>query len=97
MLETIGGWGFQDKHVRGVENFLADGTTRWKESEINTRLTAEHLTVLWQAETLGVEGKEMSTETVRVATHSDGLRGRLERLMHKVGGCGSAGGSCGER
>ena len=36
VLERIGGWSVQAKHVRGVENVLADGITRWKESEIQT-------------------------------------------------------------
>ena len=39
VLEQIGGWCFQVKHVRGVENRLADGITRWKEDEIQSGLT----------------------------------------------------------
>ena len=76
-LERIGGWSFQAKRVRGVENVLADGITRWKGSEIQIRLTAEHPTVLWQAQELGVEGEEMCSDILRAATHSDELRGRL--------------------
>ena len=41
VLEQIGGWCFQAKHVRGVENVLADGMTRWKEDEIQSRLPKE--------------------------------------------------------
>ena len=56
VLERIGGWRFQAKHVRGAENFLAGGITRWKEDEIQTRLTAERPNVSWQAQDLGVGG-----------------------------------------
>ena len=35
VLEKIGGWSFQAKHVRGVENVLAGGITRWKKNEIS--------------------------------------------------------------
>ena len=34
VLERIGGWSFQAKHVRGGENILVDGIRRWKEDEI---------------------------------------------------------------
>ena len=88
LSERIGGWSFQAKHVRGVDNILADEISRWKESEIQTRLTAEHPTVLWQAQKLGVKGKEMCSEILRAATRSDELRGRLRRLVHKVRGRG---------
>ena len=87
-LERIGGWSFQAKYVRGVENILADGITRWKEKEIQTRLTTECPTVSWQAQELGVEGTEMCSEILRKVTHSDELRSRLGGLMRKVGGCG---------
>ena len=33
-LETKVGWCFQVKHVRVVDNMLADGITRWKGQEI---------------------------------------------------------------
>ena len=85
VLERMGGWSFQAKHVLGVENVLADGETRWKEDEIQTRLTAERPTVSWKAQELGVEGTEMCTEVLRAATHSDELRSRQGRPMRKVG------------
>ena len=62
VLEQIGGWCIQAKHVRGVENGLADGMTRWKEHEIQSRLTKECPAVLWQAQELGPEGKGMCSE-----------------------------------
>ena len=41
VMEQIMGWCFRAKHVRGVENGLADGITRWKEDEIQSRLIKE--------------------------------------------------------
>ena len=35
VLEQIGGWCFQTKHVRGVENGSADGITRWEKAKYN--------------------------------------------------------------
>ena len=67
---------------------LGGGITRWKENDIQIRLTAERPTVLLQAQELAVEGKEMRSEISRAARHSDELRGRLIRLIRKVGGCG---------
>ena len=58
--------------MRDVENVLADGITRWKESETQTSLTTEQPTVLWQAQELGVEGKHMYSE-IRKA-HAKGWR-----------------------
>ena len=88
VLERIGGWSFQAKHVMGVENFLADGITRWKEDDIQTRLTTECPNVSWQAQDLGVGGTDMCSEILRAATHSDELRSRLRILMRKVEGYG---------
>ena len=69
VLERIGGWSFQAKHVRGVGNVLADGITRWKEDEIPTSLTAEYPTVSWQGQEFRVHGTEMCLEFLHVATH----------------------------
>ena len=88
VLEQIGGWCFQAKHVRGVENGLADGITRWKEDEIQSRLTKECPAVPWQVQELGPEGEGMCSEILHAATDLGGLRSRLERLMRKVGECG---------
>ena len=88
VLERIGRWSLQAKHVWGVENFLANRIARWKEDEIQTRLTEECPNVSWQAHDLGVGGTEMWSEILSAVTHSDELRSRLGRLVHKVGGSG---------
>ena len=59
------------------------------EGERNSnKLTAEHPTVLWQVQKLAMEGEDMCSEVLRIVMHSDELRGRLGRLMRKVGRCG---------
>ena len=65
MLEHIGGWSFLAKHAQGVENFLAEGITRWEE---------EYPKVSWQAQEFGVGKTEMCSEILPAATHSDDLR-----------------------
>ena len=88
VLEQIGGWCFQAKLVRRVENGLADGITRWKENEIQSRLTKECPAVPWQAHEFGPEEAGMCSEILHQATDLGGLRIRLERLMRKVRKCG---------
>ena len=88
MLEQIRGWCFQAKHVRGVENGLVDGITRWKENEIQSRLTKECPAVPWRAQELGAEGAGMCSEILHAATDLVELRSRLGRLMREVGECG---------
>ena len=88
VLERLGGWSFQAKHVRGVDNFLVHGITRWKGEDLQTRLAAECPNVSWQAQDLGVGGTEMCSEILRAAMHSNELRSRLGRLVRKVGGRG---------
>ena len=65
VLERRGGWSFQAKHVSDVENFLAEGITRWEE---------EYPKVSWQAQEFGVGKTEMCSEILPAATHSDELR-----------------------
>ena len=74
VLEKIGGWCFQAKHVSGVENELADGITRWKEDEIQSRLTKECPAFPWQAQELGPEGGGKCSEILHAATDLGGLR-----------------------
>ena len=52
-LEAKGGWCFQARHVRGVDNRLADGLTRWKEGQILEKLNAECPRIAWQVQELG--------------------------------------------
>ena len=34
VLETLNGWRFRAKHIKGLANTLADGISRWKHDEI---------------------------------------------------------------
>jgi len=52
-LEGRGRWCFQARHVRGVDNRLADGLTRWREEQIPEKLNAECPEIAWQVQELG--------------------------------------------
>ena len=86
-LETQGGWCFQAKHVRGVDNRLADGITRWKGEEIQKNLTKESPQTVWLVQELREEEQWMCSEILREDTPTDGLRRRLKRLTRRIGGC----------
>ena len=48
-MERKEGWCFQAEHVGGVDNRIADGTTRWKREEIKKNLTKESPQTVWHA------------------------------------------------
>ena len=87
-LETKGGWCFQEKPVKGVDNRLADGITRWKGEEIQKNLAKESPQTVCQVQELGKEEQRMCSEILREDAPLDGLRLRLERLTRQIGGCG---------
>ena len=61
-LEAKGGWCFQARYVRGIDNRQADGLTRCKEEQIPQNLNAECPEIAWQVQELGNREKLMSTE-----------------------------------
>lgn len=73
--EARGGGCFQAKYVRGVENVLDDGITRWSVGEIATRLTGKQLLIPWQE--LGEEGGAICAEILRREMPSEGWYCRL--------------------
>ena len=87
-LERKEGWCFQAEHVGGVDNRIADGTTRWKREEIKKNLTKESPQTVWQVQELGEEEQRVCLEILRENTPLDGLRLRRERLPRRIGGCG---------
>ena len=46
-LEARGRWCFQARHVREIDNPLADGLTRWKEAQIPEKLKAKRPDIAW--------------------------------------------------
>ena len=52
-MEAKGGWCLQARHVRVVDNRMADGLTRWKEGQILEKGNAEYPGIAWQVEELG--------------------------------------------
>ena len=80
-LETEGGWCFQAKHVRGLDN-------RWEGEGFRKNLAKESPQTVWQVQELEGEEQWMCSEFLREDTPLDGLRRRLERLTRRIGGCG---------
>ena len=74
--------------MRGVENGVADGIPRWKEDEIQSRLTKECPPVPSPAQKLGEGRAGMCSEILQAATNLGELRSRLELLTLKVRECG---------
>ena len=87
-LEAKGGWCFQARHVRGVDNRLADGLTRWREEQIPEKLNAECPGIDWQVQELGTGEQLMCSEILREGTHLEELQLRLEKLTRRIGRCG---------
>jgi len=88
VLEVEGGFGFQAKHVKGKENVLADGITRWPEGEVYDNLMRESPGSPWQVQDIGEEARRRFMEILREATHLEELRLRLAGVMREIGGCG---------
>ena len=70
VLEMRNEWRFRAKHVRGIANTLADGISRWKRDEINSRLHVFRLDVRWQEQHLGQEAVDI-TSAVLASSSSD--------------------------
>ena len=58
-LEAWGRRCFQARHVRGVDNRLADGLTRWREEHIPKNLNVECPEIAWQVQELGTGEQPM--------------------------------------
>ena len=87
-LEAREWWCFQARHVRGVENRLADGLARWKEGQILQKRNAECPAIAWQVQDLGTGEHLMCSEILREVTHLEELQLRLEGLTRRIRGCG---------
>ena len=73
-LETRGGCCFQVRHVRGVDNRLADGLTMGQEGQIIEKLNAECPGIAWQVQELETGEKLMCSEILREGTHLEELQ-----------------------
>ena len=90
-LEVEGGFGFQAKHIPGVENRLADGITRWPAEEVYTNLMRESPGAPWQVYEIKGELRRTFTEILREASCLGELQRRLARLIAGLGGVGEHG------
>ena len=87
-LEVRGKWCFQAKHVAGVDNSLADLTTRCEHSRVNEELKHRRPDVDWHEQVMGEEEEQKCSAILRGDTRSDVLRNRLEELTKELGGSG---------
>ena len=85
-FEAKGGWCFQARHVRGVDNRLADGLGRWKNEQTPEKLNAERPEVAWQVQELGDREQLMRTEILRESMLLEELRLRLQVHTRNGGG-----------
>ena len=74
--------------MRGVDNRLADGPTRWQEGKDIEKLDAECPAIAWQVQELGTGEQLMCSEILREGTRLQELQLRLEGLTMRFGGCG---------
>ena len=87
-LEAKGGLCFQARHVRGIDNRLANGRTRWKEEQSLEKLKAERPEIAWQFQALGDREQLICTERLRMSMLSEELRLRPEVHTRQIGECG---------
>ena len=87
-LEMGSGWCFEAAHVRGVDNTIADGISRWEPATIDARLRLSRPNVAWRQQVLSPEVADLCTGVLAASTSASQLRSRLEELTCRVGGLG---------
>lgn len=81
-LEVGSGWCFRAKHIKGVDNTLADGISRWKDpSSIVADLRRIYPDANWSEQVLTPVGLQLITGVLDRSTSADQLRRRLDGLM----------------
>ena len=71
---------FDALHVPGVLNDIADGTSRWKESEVHANLSSACPHIPLQVWNLGANGRALSTSVLASSSSETPLRHRLSAL-----------------
>ena len=84
-LEVGSGWCFDALHVAGVDNFIADNISRWKEV-IDDNLNASRPDVAWRRQVLGPTGVELCSGILAASLSASLLRLCLKRLIRRVSG-----------
>ena len=88
VLEMRSKWRFKAKHVKGVNNDLADGISRWERCSVSDNLTTLYPHVVWCEQDLGCRGRRMCSEMLACGCSEIQLRARLNGLMRQVSGLG---------
>ena len=87
-LQVGSGWCFDALHVAGVDNFIADGISRWKEEVIDGNLHASRPVVAWRRQVLGPTGVELCLGILAASSSASLLHLRLKRLIRRGSGLG---------
>ena len=75
-LEISGGWGYNAKHIPGVQNVLADGISRWPRSELAAKVRQLTNTNDWREQPIGPRGErlcEIVLQTKNIAPRHDNM------------------------
>ena len=89
VLEMRNEWRFRAKHIKGIENTLADGISRWKHDEIGSNLRAFRPDVCWQEQHLGQEAVDIAFAVLDSSSSDGQLRRRLNAVTRQVSGLGA--------
>ena len=84
VLEMSSGWNFDALHVSGVLNDVADGISRWKESEVHANLVRARSHIPWQVWDLGENGRALCTSVLASSSSETPLRLRLCELTRGI-------------
>lgn len=79
-LEISGGWGYNAKHIPGVQNVLADGISRWPRAELATKVRQITNTDDWREQSIGERGTrlcEIVLQTKNIAPRHDNMLWKL--------------------
>ena len=88
-LEVTSGWCFESLHVRGQDNFVADGISRWERHTISSNLRAARPDVRWREQVLGPEAVALCSDILAESTSVAQLRTRLGHITSRVSGLGT--------
>ena len=87
-LEVRSGWCFRARHVKGVNNVLADGISRWDRASIPSALRSCRPDIAWQEQDLGQAGTSLCSGILASSSSGGQLRDRLNALTTQVFGLG---------
>ena len=75
-LEIQGGWRYDAKDIPGVQNTLADGVSRWPQSELADRVRQFTNTDDWSEQSIGARGeplRDIVLQTKTIAPRHDNM------------------------